>query len=1046
MATRTTARLARSLRATSRASGRSPPHLHHRSICSFTELLPGFGGGYVGGPSVLLGGNGELMSALRSCGAFQRGFFARQFHSTVPSPSSYGSASQVSPSDFTEMAWEGIVDAVEAARQSKQQVVESEHLMKAFLEQKDGLARRIFTKAGIDNTSLLQATDQFISQQPKVIGDTSGPILGSSFRLLLENAKKHKKDLGDDFVSVEHLVMAFHSDKRFGQQLLKNLQLSEKELNDAVLAVRGNQRVTDQRASSSSHHSVPPTTVPGTNPRSSTAPESKYQALEKYGNDLTELARRGKLDPVIGRDDEIRRCIQILSRRTKNNPVIIGEPGVGKTAIAEGLAQRIVRGDVPEPLLNRKLISLDMGSLVAGAKFRGDFEERLKAVLKEVTASNGQIILFIDEIHTVVGAGATSGAMDAGNLLKPMLGRGELRCIGATTLNEYRKYIEKDPALERRFQQVYCGQPSVEDTISILRGLRERYELHHGVKISDSALVSAAVLSDRYITERFLPDKAIDLVDEAAAKLKMEITSKPTELDEVDRAVLKLEMEKLSLKNDTDKASKERLSKLENDLATLKQKQKELSQHWEHEKTLMTRIRSIKEEIDRVNLEMEAAEREYNLNRAAELKYGTLMSLQKQLEEAERELDEFRQSGKSMLREEVTDVDIAEIVSKWTGIPVSNLQQSERDKLVSLEEVLHKRVIGQDIAVKSVADAIRRSRAGLSDPNRPIASFMFMGPTGVGKTELAKALASYLFNTENALVRIDMSEYMEKHAVSRLVGAPPGYVGYEEGGQLTEVVRRRPYSVVLFDEIEKAHHDVFNILLQLLDDGRITDSQGRTVSFTNCVVIMTSNIGSHYILETLRNTQDTKEAVYELMKMQVLDLARQTFRPEFMNRIDEYIVFQPLDSKEICRIVEIQLTRLRDRLKQKKIDIHYTRESVELLGTLGFDPNFGARPVKRVIQQMVENEVALGVLRGDFKEEDSILVDADQSQDVSRRRLVIKKLENATTDVAMVGQAIIFAKLIRKTRILRELVELDRTVEISVLDGPNRLSWTKNCT
>ncbi|KAH6761438.1 casein lytic proteinase B4 [Perilla frutescens var. frutescens] len=896
------------------------------------------------------------------------------------SSSAAAASGQISNSEFTEMAWDGILGAVDAAKDSKHQVVETEHLLKALLEQKDGLARRIFTKAGLDNTSLLQSTDNFISKQPKVSGDTSGPIVGSHFASLLDNARKLKKEMGDSFLSVEHLVLAFPSDKRFGQNLFKNLGLSDKALKDAVDAVRGSQRVTDQN------------------------PEGKYEALEKYGNDLTELARRGKLDPVIGRDDEIRRCIQILSRRTKNNPVIIGEPGVGKTAIAEGLAQRIVRGDVPEPLLNRKLISLDMGSLLAGAKFRGDFEERLKAVLKEVSASNGQIILFIDEIHTVVGAGATGGAMDAGNLLKPMLGRGELRCIGATTLNEYRKYIEKDPALERRFQQVFCGQPSVEDAISILRGLRERYELHHGVKISDNALVSAAILSDRYITERFLPDKAIDLVDEAAAKLKMEITSKPTELDEVDRAVLKLEMEKLSLKNDTAPASKERFMKLEHDLVALKQKQEELNKQWENEKNFMNRVRSIKEEIDRVNLEMEAAEREYNLNRAAELKYGTLMALQRQLDEAEKNLADYRISGKSLLREEVTDLDIAEIVSRWTGIPLSNLQQTEREKLVLLEDVLHKRVVGQDMAVRSVADAIRRSRAGLSDPNRPIASFMFMGPTGVGKTELAKALAGYLFNTENALVRIDMSEYMEKHAVSRLVGAPPGYVGYEEGGQLTEVVRRRPYSVVLFDEIEKAHHDVFNILLQLLDDGRITDSQGRTVSFTNTVLIMTSNIGSHYILETLRSTQDSKDAVYDVMKRQVVELARQTFRPEFMNRIDEYIVFQPLDSKQISKIVEIQLERVKDRLKQKNINLHYTEDAVKLLAAQGFDPNFGARPVKRVIQQMVENEIAMGILRGEIKEEDSIVLDQIAgAEDVpSQNRLCIKRVENSAED-AMVA-------------------------------------------
>jgi len=898
----------------------------------------------------------------------------RQFHSTPHSQYSAGSAAQINQSEFTDMAWEAIVGSVDAARQSKQQVVETEHLMKALLEQKNGLARRIFTKAGLDNTSVLQATEQFISQLPKVTGDTTGPLVSPNVTALLDQARNHKKEFGDDFLSVEHMVLAFLKDKRFGQKIFKDLQLTEKDLKDAVQAIRGHQKVTDQN------------------------PEGKFESLEKYGMDLTQLAREGKLDPVIGRDDEIRRCIQILSRRTKNNPVIIGEPGVGKTAIAEGMAQRIIRGDVPEPLLNRKLISLDMGALLAGAKFRGDFEERLKAVLKEVTASNGQIILFIDEIHTVVGAGATSGAMDAGNLLKPMLGRGELRCIGATTLNEYRKYIEKDAALERRFQQVYVGQPSVEDSISILRGLRERYELHHGVRISDGALVAAAVLSDRYITGRFLPDKAIDLVDEAAAKLKMEMTSKPTELDEVDRAVLKLEMERLSLKNDTDKASKERLNKLEADLEALKQKQKELTEEWEQEKTLMTRIQSIKEEVDRVNLEMQAAEREYDLNRAAELKYGTLISLQRQLEEAEKKLAEYRKIGKSMLREEVTDIDIAEIVSKWTGIPVSNLQQSEREKLVFLEEELHKRVVGQDIAVKSVADAIRRSRAGLSDPNRPIASFMFMGPTGVGKTELAKTLAGYLFNTEHALVRIDMSEYMEKHAVSRLVGAPPGYVGYEEGGQLTETVRRRPYSVVLFDEIEKAHTDVFNILLQLLDDGRITDSQGRLVSFTNCVVIMTSNIGSQYILETLQNTQDSKEAVYELMKRRVMEVARQTFRPEFMNRVDEYIVFQPLDSHQINHIVQLQLKRVQDRLKQKKINLKFTQDAVTVLGNFGFDPNFGARPVKRVIQQMVENELAIGFLRGDFKEDDTVLVDAKitaLSKDRIQKTLVIKRIEGS---------------------------------------------------
>ncbi|KAF2283594.1 hypothetical protein GH714_012119 [Hevea brasiliensis] len=847
---------------------------------------------------------------------------------------------RITQQEFTEMAWQGIVSSPDVAKENKHQIVETEHLMKALLEQKNGLARRIFSKAGVDNTRLLEATDKFIQRQPK--------------------------------------------DQRFGKQLFRDFQISLQTLRSAIESIRGRQSVIDQD------------------------PEGKYEALEKYGKDLTAMAKAGKLDPVIGRDDEIRRCIQILSRRTKNNPVLIGEPGVGKTAISEGLAQRIVQGDVPQALMNRKLISLDMGALIAGAKYRGEFEDRLKAVLKEVTESDGQIILFIDEIHTVVGAGATNGAMDAGNLLKPMLGRGELRCIGATTLDEYRKYIEKDPALERRFQQVYVDQPSVEDTISILRGLRERYELHHGVRISDSALVEAAILSDRYISGRFLPDKAIDLVDEAAAKLKMEITSKPTALDEIDRSVLKLEMEKLSLTNDTDRASKDRLSRLEAELSLLKKKQAELTEQWEHEKTVMTRIQSIKEEIDRVNLEIQQAEREYDLNRAAELKYGSLNSLQRQLESAEKELDEYMKSGKSMLREEVTGDDIAEVVSKWTGIPVSKLKQSEKEKLLHLEEELHKRVVGQDPAVKSVAEAIQRSRAGLSDPRRPIASFMFMGPTGVGKTELAKALASYMFNTEEALVRIDMSEYMEKHAVSRLIGAPPGYVGYEEGGQLTETIRRRPYAVILFDEIEKAHSDVFNVFLQILDDGRVTDSQGRTVSFTNTVIVMTSNVGSQYILDT--DDDLPKEVAYETIKQRVLEAARSVFRPEFMNRVDEYIVFQPLDRNQINSIVRLQLERVQQRIADRKMRMQVSEAAVELLGSLGYDPNYGARPVKRVIQQYVENELAKGILRGEFKEEDTILADTEvtafSNGQLPQQKLVFKRLEIDAYASAAENQAV----------------------------------------
>ncbi|KAK6128874.1 hypothetical protein DH2020_037391 [Rehmannia glutinosa] len=853
------------------------------------------------------------------------------------------SGGRITQAEFTEMAWQAIVSSPEVAKENKHQIVETEHLMKALLEQKDGLARRIFSKVGVDNTRLLEATDKYIQRQPKVLGESAGSMLGRDLEGLIQRAREYKKEFGDSFVSVEHLVLGFAQDNRFGKQLFKDFQLSLKTVKDAIQAIRG---------------------TPDN-------PEGKYEALEKYGKDLTAMARAGKLDPVIGRDDEIRRCIQILSRRTKNNPVLIGEPGVGKTAISEGLAQRIVQGDVPQALMNRRLISLDMGALIAGAKYRGEFEDRLKAVLKEVTDSDGQIVLFIDEIHTVVGAGATNGAMDAGNLLKPMLGRGELRCIGATTLDEYRKYIEKDPALERRFQQVYVDQPTVEDTISILRGLRERYELHHGVRISDSALVEAAILSDRYISERFLPDKAIDLVDEAAAKLKMEITSKPTALDEINRTVLKLEMERLSLTNDTDKATKDRLSRLEAELSLLKQRQAELNEQWEHEKTVMTRIQSIKEEIDRVNLEIQQAEREYDLNRAAELKYGSLGSLQRQLQTAEKELDE-----NSRLK----------------------LQQSEREKLLHLEEELHKRVIGQDPAVRAVAESIQRSRAGLSDPHRPIASFMFMGPTGVGKTELAKALASYLFNTEEALVRIDMSEYMEKHAVSRLIERP-GYVGYEEGGQLTETVRRRPYAVILFDEIEKAHADVFNVFLQILDDGRVTDSQGRTVSFTNAVIIMTSNVGSQYIL----NTEDEdvpKEMAYETIKQRVMEAARSIFRPEFMNRVDEYIVFQPLDRDQIGSIVRLQLERVQKRIADRKMKIQVSDAAVQLLGSLGYDPNYGARPVKRVIQQYVENELAKGILRGEFKDEDHIFIDTEvtafSNGQLPQQKLVFRKLESGS--------------------------------------------------
>ncbi len=860
------------------------------------------------------------------------------------------------PNQFTEKAWAAIARTPDVVKAAQQQQIEPEHLLKAILEE-EGLAASIFSKAGINIQKLRDRTDEFINRQPKVSSSNSSVYLGKNLDVLLDRAEKERKTFGDDFISIEHILIPYCKDDRFGKALYQEMGLDEAKLRNIIQQVRGNQKVTDQ------------------------TPENKYEALTKYGRDLTELAREGKLDPVIGRDDEIRRTIQILSRRTKNNPVLIGEPGVGKTAIAEGLAQRILSGDVPESLQNRKLIALDMGALIAGAKYRGEFEERLKAVLKEVTESSGQFILFIDEIHTVVGAGATQGSMDASNLLKPMLARGELRCIGATTLDEYRKYIEKDAALERRFQQVYIDQPNVEDTISILRGLRDRYELHHGVKISDTALVAAATLSNRYISDRFLPDKAIDLVDEAAAKLKMEITSQPEALDEINRKVIQLEMECLSLKKETDRESLERLEKLHRELGDLKEEQTTLKAQWEAEKGVIDNIRKMKESIEQVNVEVQQAERDYDLNKAAELKYGKLTDLQRQLELAEVNLKEAQTSGRSLLRQEVTEEDIAEIISKWSGIPISKLVESEKEKLLQLEDVLHDRVVGQEEAVTAIADAIQRSRAGLADPNRPIASFIFLGPTGVGKTELAKALAAYLFDTEDSMVRIDMSEYMEKHSVSRLVGAPPGYVGYEEGGQLTEAVRRRPYAVILFDEIEKAHPDVFNIMLQILDDGRVTDSQGRTVDFKNSIIIMTSNVGSQFILDIAGD--DSK---YEEMRDRVMESMRSSFRPEFLNRIDEIVIFHALRRDELRRIVKLQVQRLEQRLADRRMTLKIAEAALDFIAEVGYDPVYGARPLKRIIQRQLETQIAKGILRGDYADGDTIFVD------IENERLAFKRL------------------------------------------------------
>jgi ATP-dependent Clp protease ATP-binding subunit ClpB len=856
---------------------------------------------------------------------------------------------------FTEKAQEALTGAQRLAARFGQQQVDVEHLLLAMLDQDQGLAPAVLSKADIPVEALKLRVQREVERLPRVSGasgSTDQVHVSSRLNRLLGQAEEEAQKLKDDYISVEHLLLAVSDDTGASGRILKEFGITRDRLMRSLQEVRGHQRVTSPN------------------------PEGTYQALERYGRDLTQLASLGKLDPVIGRDEEIRRVIQVLSRRTKNNPVLIGEPGVGKTAIVEGLGQRIVRGDVPEGLKNKRIVALDMGALIAGAKYRGEFEERLKAVLKEVQESQGEVILFIDELHTVVGAGRAEGAMDAGNLLKPMLARGELHCIGATTLDEYRKHIEKDAALERRFQPVLVDQPSVEDTISILRGLRERYEVHHGVRIKDAALVAAAILSHRYISDRFLPDKAIDLVDEAAAKLRTEIDSMPTQLDEASRRVMQLEIERQALRKEKDAASKERLARLEKELADLKAEADALRARWQAEKQGLQQVRSLREQIEQTKIDIEQAERQYDLSRAAELKYGKLHELERRLK-AEEERPAHQESAQRLLREEVDEENIAEIVSRWTHIPVSKLLEGEVQKLLHLEEELHGRVIGQDDAVRAVAEAVIRARSGLKDPNRPIGSFIFLGPTGVGKTELARALAEFLFDDERAMIRIDMSEYQEKHAVARLVGAPPGYVGYEEGGQLTEAVRRRPYCVILFDEIEKAHQDVFNVLLQLLDDGRLTDGQGRTVDFKNTIVIMTSNIGSHRILE-YRGAFEGEG--YERMKETVLEEMRRHFRPEFLNRVDEVIVFHALTEGHLKQIVDIQMEKLRERLAERHIQLELTDAAKEHLVRAGYDPHYGARPLKRVIQKEIETALGKLILQGQIRDGQEAVVDLDGSR------------------------------------------------------------------
>lgn len=847
---------------------------------------------------------------------------------------------------LTIKAQEAVQQAQGAAAELGHQEIGSEHVLAVLLQQPEGIVPPVLQKLGVQPQAVYADLALELNKLPKVGGVSGGEYVSQRLKKALDQAWSEAQKLKDEYISTEHLLLAFTEDKDGpAGRVLRQHGVTRDRVLQALVEVRGSARVTDQN------------------------PEEKYQALEKYGRDLTDAARRGKLDPVIGRDEEIRRVVQVLSRRTKNNPVLIGEPGVGKTAIVEGLAQRIVTGDVPEGLKDKRVMALDLGAMVAGAKYRGEFEDRLKAVLREIQESEGQIICFIDELHTIVGAGAAEGAMDASNMLKPMLARGELRCVGATTLDEYRKHVEKDPALERRFQPVLVNPPSVEDTIAILRGLKERYEVHHGVRITDSAIVAAATLSHRYIADRFLPDKAIDLIDESASRLRIEIDSMPTEIDEIERRIRQLEIEREALKKENDAAAKERLGRLEAELANLQERSNELKARWTHEKEVITRVRDLKERIEEVRVEEQRAEREGNLTKAAELRYGTGFQLQKELEEANQALEALQKQG-MMLKEEVDAEDVAEVVSKWTGIPVARMLEGEMHKLLRMEENLRKRVVGQETAIGAVSNAVRRARAGLSDPNKPIGSFIFLGPTGVGKTELARALAEFLFDDEKAMVRLDMSEFMEKHSVARLIGAPPGYVGYDEGGYLTEAVRRRPYAVILFDEIEKAHPDVFNILLQILDDGRLTDGQGRTVDFKNAVIIMTSNVGSAWIQDA-QLTGDPEE-----VRHKVMEALRLQFRPEFLNRVDDIVIFSSLGAAELKRIVDIQLDLLKRRLAERKLTLELTDRAKDVIAQEGFDPVYGARPLKRAIQKRIQDPLAIKVLEGDVKDGEHVVVDA----------------------------------------------------------------------